>query len=413
MAIAPTGRVFKALSFDGTSSRSFGVYITGEAVYNAPERDVEMITIPGRNGTFALDNGRFQNITVSYPAGIYADTEDGFRQAVSNFRNFLCSKQGYCRLEDEYNPDEYRMAVYKSGLEVTPAMKRSGEFTITFECKPQRWLTSGEQEIEVASGDTITNPTPFESGPLIKAWDYGTIGMGGHTIEIENAVMGNVIIADSKETTVRGYVKYFDNILFNDGDEIRFEGMQLKWTLMTAGAEMSSISSITDTNSDFSTTYTGSAGSITAITQVQPLTFTAGTNHQVSNVTVLTGTRSGVTVYIHITTKVTYRYNATAGSSSITVDISWTSSNSNVSYYFEKLSITGITGNSSVSILGNPTYIDCDLGEAYKIVSGSVISLNAYIDLGSTLPALNSGANAITLDNTITQLKIVPRWWKV
>ena len=99
-----------------------------------------MITIPGRNGSFALDNGRFQNIEVSYPAGIYADTEADFRQAISDFRNFLCSRVGYVRLTDEYNPDEYRMAVYKSGLEVDPAMLKAGEFTITFDCKPQRWL---------------------------------------------------------------------------------------------------------------------------------------------------------------------------------------------------------------------------------------------------------------------------------
>ena len=74
MAVAPTGAIYKALKFDNVSSRTYGVYITGEAVYNAPERDVEMITIPGRSGTFALDNGRFENIEVSYPAGIYADT---------------------------------------------------------------------------------------------------------------------------------------------------------------------------------------------------------------------------------------------------------------------------------------------------------------------------------------------------
>ena len=94
MAIAPTGAIYKALKFDGVSSRTYGVYITGEAVYNAPERDVEMIKIPGRNGSFALDNGRFQNIEVSYPAGIFAETEADFRAAISDFRNFLCSRNG-------------------------------------------------------------------------------------------------------------------------------------------------------------------------------------------------------------------------------------------------------------------------------------------------------------------------------
>ena len=111
MAIAPTGAIYKTLTFDGKSSAGYGVYITGQAVYNAPEREVEMITIPGRNGSFAFDKGRFENITVTYPAGIFADTESDFSEAISDFRNFLCSRSGYVRLQDDYNPNEYRMAV--------------------------------------------------------------------------------------------------------------------------------------------------------------------------------------------------------------------------------------------------------------------------------------------------------------
>lgn len=72
-----------------------------------------------------------------------------------------------------------------------------------------------------------------------------------------------------------------------------------------------------------------------------------------------------------------------------------------------------ITADSTVSILGNPTYIDCDLGECYKIENDVPISLNKYIDLGSDLPELASGSNAITYDNTVTELKVTPRWWKL
>lgn len=169
MAVAPTGAIYKAMTIDGESSRTYGVYITGKAVYNAPQREVEMISIAGRNGKFALDKGRFENIEVTYPAGIYAETEEDFAEAVSNFRNYLCSRDGYVRIEDEYNPNEYRMGVYKSGLEVTPKLLKAGEFDITFDCKPQRWLTSGETavtigewgETETASGDIVSveNPT--------------------------------------------------------------------------------------------------------------------------------------------------------------------------------------------------------------------------------------------------------------
>lgn len=163
MAINKTGAIFKSLTFDGESSRDYGIYITGEAVFNAPEREVEMIAIPNRNGAFALDKGRFENIEVTYPAGVFAGSETDFAKAISDFRNMLCSRKGYCRLTDEYNPDEFRLAVYKSGLEVDPVALRAGEFDITFECKPQRYLMSGENKFIVGEwGDT-----DVETGDII------------------------------------------------------------------------------------------------------------------------------------------------------------------------------------------------------------------------------------------------------
>jgi hypothetical protein len=87
--------------------------------------------------------------------------------------------------------------------------------------------------------------------------------------------------------------------------------------------------------------------------------------------------------------------------------------------YFNNLVIAGsltapaFTAVSSQSVLGTPTYVDCDLGECYKLVDGSIASLNAYIDLGSELPTLGTGETEITFDNTITDLKVVPRWWKI
>ena len=199
MAIIQTGEIFKALRFDGTSagqggvlSSDYGVYITGEAVYNAPKRRVNMLQIPGRNGLFAQDDGAFDNITITYPAGLIQGTETDFKQAISNFRNALCSRVGYHRLEDDYNTDEYRMAVYKEGLEVSPADVKAGEFSITFECKPQRWLKTGDSWQTLSQYQSLSNPTLFDASPLFEVQGYGsfTIQQGDittKTIEISEA----------------------------------------------------------------------------------------------------------------------------------------------------------------------------------------------------------------------------------
>ena len=151
--------IFKNLTFDGISLKEYGVYISGEAVFDSPTREVEMITIPGRNGSFALDKGRFNNITVTYPAGIYATNETEFAEKVSTLRNLLASRKGYCRLTDEYNPDEFRLGVYKAGLELDPThYNEAGRFELSFDCKPQRFLFSGEEVFTLGEwGQTETH----------------------------------------------------------------------------------------------------------------------------------------------------------------------------------------------------------------------------------------------------------------
>ena len=199
MAIKPTpnNNMFKSLVFDGVDSRDYGIYITGDAVFNSPERDVEMIEIPGRNGAYALDKGRFSNIKVSYPAGIAGDTEADFREGISAFRNALASRKGYKRLEDDYNPDEYRMAVYKSGLEVTPKALKAGEFTITFDCKPQRFLKSGETAVTI--GGAVTNPQT-ESGSIVSIEGTGADKVTSLIAQIEPVQAGS---GDPSPTNVR------------------------------------------------------------------------------------------------------------------------------------------------------------------------------------------------------------------
>ena len=46
-------------------------------------------------------------------------------------------------------------------------------------------------------------------------------------------------------------------------------------------------------------------------------------------------------------------------------------------------------------------------------VSDEMVQLNNFTSFGSDLPTLASGTNTITYDNTITDLKIYPRWWRV
>ena len=415
MAINNTGAMFKSFEFDGTDSRNYGVYITGAAVYDAPEREVEMISIPNRNGAFALDKGRFENIEITYPAGIFADTEADFAEAISDLRNFLCSKRGYCRLTDEYNPNEYRMAIYKSGLEVEPSLLKAGEFEITFECMPQRFLLSGEGKITLTSGQTVTNPTLFDASPLIESYGYGELIVDNKSIEIDQGLIGNVTIYESNDIRIGRYFS-IPSGQCNAGDSMTIDGLKTasgSYIEITSG-NVPSLSNITVSGSGASHfTITNISGKYLYYTYEFPhLSFIWGTTQEISETVLVTFTSStGDSVRFQKTFKVAYRADS-ATANYLEVD-ALAGIDINISY--EQISFTNLKVNvdSTISRLGNPTYIDADIGEAYKIENGEIISLNQFIDLGSDLPVLKSGTNTITFDNTFTQVDLIPRWWKL
>ena len=169
-------------TFAGRNSQDFKVYISGQGTYNAPARVYTSYEVPGRNGDLLVDEKRYENIELTYPAFIYQD----MRNNIDGLRNFLLSQKGYQRLEDTYHPDEYRMAYYEDGLddvEIDPRHEFAS-FDLTFKCKPQRFLKSGERVITLTAAGSVYNPTPHPSKPLIRVYGKGQLGIGSQTITI-------------------------------------------------------------------------------------------------------------------------------------------------------------------------------------------------------------------------------------
>lgn len=171
--------------FNGESSLDHGAYIGGQNTFDAPKRDIIKVKIPGRNGDLVYDNGRWLNIEVPYNLVVMKD----FINNANEIRSWLTSPIGYCRLEDTYNPDFFRMARLADEIKfTTSAFNKTGKAQIIFDCKPQRWLKSGEQKISVQNGGSIYNPTRYSSAPLIKVTcnGGGVLSVGDYTITISD-----------------------------------------------------------------------------------------------------------------------------------------------------------------------------------------------------------------------------------
>lgn len=404
MGVNPVGNVQKYFTFDGETSKAYNTHITGRGVFNAPLRNVEMVTVPNRNGAFALDKGNFENIELVYEASVVADSVAEFSQAVSDLRNWLCSKVGYCRLEDDYNTGEYRMAVYKSGLEVEPFLATSGQFEIIFECKPQRFLTSGETAVAVANNGTITNPTLFDAKPEIQVNGYGTFSLGNQTITLDYINVGDTLMSQALyETKWNPYNMDICNV----GDELTLKTPTkaiaiLSFPLIITSVVCAELSHPIDTTIEAQ--YSGRV--VTLTINFPELTAYAETSLSYSpsyTVDINNGTYTG-----RFSCPIAFGDNNHSGISLSPSVIITGNTGVQVTGQFGELWVY-----STLSANGTPTYFDMETGEAYIIKNGSAVSVNNATQIPAELPTLPSGATTITYDNTITDFKIVPRWWKV
>lgn len=416
-----------SIIFGGIDSADYGIYISGEGVFNAPKRAVEMVAVPGRNGAIAVDQGYWENIEVTYPAFNYETDMASFRQALSNFRNALVSQRGYQRLSDTFHPDEYRMAVFSEGIEAKPVMyNTAANFDLVFNCKPQRWLTSGEQETTITSGDVLNNSTLYDASPLMMVEGYGAIDFNGYEIRLKNEPLGETYVGGAGQVAVARSASYaieLDDSLYNTGDLLTLKGLSALFNesiYTTAQSPTPRSFTGTGTFAD-GTSYirrtleaSKSAKRRGVLVSLKDLEFTAGTaatfdesvSYRIDSINESTGTRIPTSMGCHL--KAEYD-----GDSTITITKLSTTTQSGFIYLGsgDYVNPCEVYADSSKPALGHPTYIDCDLGEAYLIRYGTPVSLNQHIDLGSDLPVLAPGTNTVTYDNTITELKVIPRWW--
>ena len=180
--------ILNKFTFGNVDSSDYGIYLSGEGTMDGPVRNVEAVSIPGRSGDLLLDQKSFQNIKLTYPAFLYKTTQENFIKEVEYFRNKISSRVGYQRLEDTFHSDEFRLACFWEGLEVDPVKYNSGGwFDIVFDCKPQRFLKSGEDPITYTASGTIQNPTWFASSPLLEVTGNGYIEISGYRITVSDS----------------------------------------------------------------------------------------------------------------------------------------------------------------------------------------------------------------------------------
>ena len=216
--------------FNNKKLSDLGAVIIENPSYTLSVRELDFTSIPSKSGDVITDKNRFKNVGLSYKISsvpTFCDyTEQQFVYALSEW---LLTSYDYKVLRDTYNPGYFRKAVCTDIS--NPTVEASGivQTTVTFCCDPFLYSDVGAAPIVFESlgttSNSLTNPEPYESEPIIKI-----IGDGDFVLQIGDFVIP--INGVSEEITID---KPNENVYDKSGNACNNKISALKLPVLTTG----------------------------------------------------------------------------------------------------------------------------------------------------------------------------------
>lgn len=179
---------------DGIDAKSACIQLQAPIKFSEAVPVVEAQTIPGRNGDLIFYTGSYENRVGS--ASCFCLQED-VETAISSAGRFLMSKKGYRRLETSDDPNHYWMARVENSPQIAMRLRTLAPFEISFDCKPQRFVKSGENAVVLTANGSISNQYGQTALPLITLYGNGTgtLTIGSCVVDVKN--LNGVLYLDS------------------------------------------------------------------------------------------------------------------------------------------------------------------------------------------------------------------------
>lgn len=219
---------------DGIDARTVGIRLQKPITFSEPVPIVESENVPGRNGSLIYDYESFNNRTGK---AICYCLNNNVEMQIRAVNQFLFSSSGYRRLETSDDPNHFWLARISSSARIEFRKGKLAPFEIVFDCKPQRFLKSGELAVDFSKSDdgyVFYNQTGFDAKPLINVYGNGagTLEIGKYTVEIGDSGVSPVTLdcdTQNAYSTYENLNKYVNApefpILVPGENEISFSGL--------------------------------------------------------------------------------------------------------------------------------------------------------------------------------------------
>lgn len=405
--------------FNGRSSTEFGIEVEHLPDYDTPERDYDIIHVPGRNGDLVIDTGSFKNTSRKYQISV-ATRGEAFYEKIKPIVEWLHSSSGYARLEDTYEPDYYRLAYYRESNTIDNLFDDAGRATITFTCKPQRYLKSGELPTSFVEGggkNKLKFPTTAHD---VTRCTYSVDSDNSATVTATGTYSGASFLINV--TTGVTYTLSFKGVGTGDKKSIWLRAIN-PWSTSSQPGYYTNID-LTESEEYYHYTFTAttdelyigyyvtfadSEGEMT-LTDVQLEEGIEATDFVPYSVF---GTLKNNTVFRSLPLITVKSSNNERGTVIINNQSFQVKESSNASENLQDSSGNDISDNSNDQITTvsiNKVTLDSELQDAYD---GTVNKNSSIILNGGEFPSLEPGDNDITFSGGVTEVEITPRWWTV
>lgn len=131
------------LTFADSRPSEYSLFVVRQPDIPAPERDIEEIIIPGRNGSLTIDNKRYNNIEIAIDFN-YIGKVEKWAKKWREIKKWLSAKNAKLSFDDD--ADFFYRVKYVKLSENQRKTARIGYFTATFICEPYMFLSDGAIE---------------------------------------------------------------------------------------------------------------------------------------------------------------------------------------------------------------------------------------------------------------------------
>lgn len=178
-----------------------GLRVLNNVVFSSPERDVELVQIPGRDGDLIIDNGRYESVIRSIPCRLESNKND-VEVLIDRINNWLINSDGFNEFLWHNDPDYVYQAKIEGQVESQRVLSRFAETIIDFRLHPVKHLRSSLREREIVNGLVVVNTLALSAKPIIRVVGTGdvTLQIGDQQVELTELPGGCII--DSERQTI-------------------------------------------------------------------------------------------------------------------------------------------------------------------------------------------------------------------